>query len=258
VTEACAGRIVCWFSCGAASAVATKLTIASNKARAEPTPLVVVRCRLDEEHPDNDRFASECEDWFGVPIITLPGSPKYGTSIYAVFEGERYINGAYGAPCTRLLKRKVGAGFRKPGDIDVYGYSAEEQERADNLIDANNTIVLRTPLIDAGLTHSDCLAMVERAGIDLPVMYRMGYKHNNCIGCVKAGAGYWNRIRVDFPKTFRRMAKLERKLGASVLRIDGAKVFLDELPKNAGRQEDEPTPQCGIFCELAEQTLAES
>ncbi len=51
-------RIVCWFSSGAASAVATKLTIIANAGR---LPLVVVRCLVREEHSDNDRFEAVCE-----------------------------------------------------------------------------------------------------------------------------------------------------------------------------------------------------
>ena len=30
-------------------------------------------------------------------------------------------------------------------------------------------------------------------------MYDLGYPNNNCIGCIKGGMGYWNRIRKDFP-----------------------------------------------------------
>lgn len=31
-------------------------------------------------------------------------------------------------------------------------------------------------------------------------MYDLGYANNNCIGCVKGGIGYWNKIRIDFPE----------------------------------------------------------
>ena len=98
-------RIVCWFSCGAASAVATKLAIAEN---ADRLPLVVARCIVREEHPDNDRFAADCESWFGVPITNLINA-KYDGSIYEVFRKESYISGVLGAPCTRLLKKEVAA-----------------------------------------------------------------------------------------------------------------------------------------------------
>ncbi len=55
--------------------------------------------------------------------------------------------------------------------------------------------------------------MIERAGIELPAMYKLGYRNNNCIGCPKGGMGYWNKIRVDFPEVFERMAALQRELG---------------------------------------------
>lgn len=62
-------------------------------------------------------------------------------------------------------------------------------------------------------------------------MYDLGYHNNNCVGCVKGGMGYWNRIRIDFPEVFRKMAELEREIGHSC--ING--VYLDELAPGRGR-----------------------
>jgi hypothetical protein len=169
-----------------------------------------------------------------------------------VFQGVRYIAGVYGAACTRELKKGVREAFQRPTDRHVFGYTAEEQGRVDDFIDANNGVDLWPVLIEHGLTHEDCLALVERAGIELPMMYRMGYKNNNCIGCVKGGAGYWNKIRVDFPEQFDRMAKFSRGMGVRIINLTGnVKTFLDELPVGVGDYPNEPAPQCGIFCELA-------
>lgn len=247
-------RIVCWFSCGAASAVATKMAIEANARSPNPLPLIVARCYIEEEHPDNNRFAADCERWFGVPITTLE-SDKFGHSIYSVFEKERYIVGPAGAPCTRALKKRVREAFEQFGDRQVFGYTFEEQERVDRFIDANAHVDLWPVLIEAGLMHSDCLAIVRRAGIELPAMYKLGYKNNNCIGCVKGGAGYWNKIRVDFPQEFSRMARLERLIGASICKVGGDRVYLDELPSNVGTYAAEPEVECGIFCELAERDM---
>jgi hypothetical protein len=245
-------RIVCWFSCGAASAVATKLAITENAGR---LPLVVARCVIDEEHPDNERFAAECEAWFGMPILNLT-SAKYGSSIYNVFEQRGYISGINGAPCTLYLKKEVRRDFQKPTDRHVFGYCADEQGRWDDFLDANNIDAV-APLLDRGLTHSDSLAMIERAGIELPTMYQLGYHHNNCIGCAKAtGQGYWNKIRQDFPPYFDRMASLSRKLGVRLIRIDDQRAFLDELQPGTGDYQSEPEIQCGIFCEMAEREIS--
>lgn len=245
-------RIVCWFSCGAASAVATKLAIADNAGK---LPLVVARCIVREEHPDNDRFAEQCAEWFGVPITNLINE-KYDGSIHAVMEKRQYVSGVAGAPCTFELKKKVREQFQLPTDRHVFGYCAEEQDRWDHFLDANNIDAI-APLIDRGLEHADCLAMVKDAGIELPVMYRLGYQHNNCVGCVKAtGAGYWNKIRIDFPQQFDRMAEVSRRLGARMVKVDGIRVFLDELPTGTGDYQTEPEIQCGIFCEMAQKEYA--
>lgn len=245
-------RIVCWFSCGAASAVATKLAIADNAGK---FPLVVARCIVREEHPDNDRFADDCAKWFGVPITNLMNE-DYDGSIYNVMEKRRYVSGIAGAPCTMLLKKQVREKFQQPTDTHIFGYCAEERERWDSFLDANN-IDAESPLIFHGLEHPDCLAMIENAGIELPTMYRLGYQHNNCIGCVKAtGAGYWNKIRVDFPAQFDRMAELSRRLNARMTRDGEERIFLDELRPGTGDHQTEPSIQCGIFCEMAQKEYA--
>jgi len=82
--------------------------------------------------------------------------------------------------------------------------------------------------------------------IKRPVIYDMGYKNNNCIGCVKGGMGYWNKIRVDFPEVFKKRAKQERNIGKSCIKG----VYLDELGPERGRFEDEITEDCSIYCQL--------
>lgn len=86
-----------------------------------------------------------------------------------------------------------------------------------------------------------------------PRMYELGYPNNNCIGCVKGGMGYWNRIRKDFPEVFERRAQLERLVGYSILKeSDGTPLYLDELVPNRGDMNTEIFPDCGIMCYLAQ------
>ena len=77
-------------------------------------------------------------------------------------------------------------------------------------------------------------------------MYELGYGNNNCIGCVKGGMGYWNKIRRDFPDAFAKMAAAEREIGRSCIKS----TFLDELDPNAGREQQMIMPDCGNFCEI--------
>lgn len=241
-------RIVCWFSCGAASAVATKLTLGGVFPGKD---VVIARCVVREEHPDNERFARDCEKWFGQPILNLIAE-TYDGSVHEVIRKHRFISGPKGAPCTMRLKKHVREAFQRPTDHHIFGYCMGEEDRWNRFIDANN-ISASAPLIEDGLTHDDTLILLQRAGIELPMMYHLGYEHNNCIGCVKStGAGYWNKIRVDFPMQFDKMATVSRALGSRMVRVHGERVFLDELPEGYGKYGDEPEVQCGPFCEMAD------
>lgn len=244
-------RVVCWFSCGAASAVATKLAIAQYGVE----NIIVARCIVHDEHFDNNRFSDDCQKWFGMPIVSLINK-KYGGSVDELIRQRSYMSGINGAPCTQLLKKEVREQFQHPTDIHVFGYCAEEQGRWDSFIDANN-IKAVSPLIDRGLKHSDCLAIIRDAGIELPEMYKLGYKHNNCIGCLKAGGqGYWNKIKKDFPYVFLKRAAQSRRIGARLLNVNNVHKFLDEIEEGAGNYQEEPEIQCGIFCEMAKSEIA--
>lgn len=243
-------RRVVHFSCGAASAVAAKLTTARH------ADAVVVNAFVAEEHPDNRRFLADVERWIGRPIVQLRDA-KYDASAYEVFRRTRYTKGMYGAPCTRVLKREILNAWSLPGDVPVLGYTAEEEERAERFVDSNGGVG-EFPLIDAGLTKADCLSLVERAGISLPAMYLLGYNNANCIGCVKGGAGYWNKVRRDFPERFEQMAQIENAIGPSAYlmrdRRTGVRISLRQLPPDAGRH-DVTVPDCGFACEAVDGEL---
>ena len=245
-------RIVCRFSCGAASAVATKLTLGKYGYEC----VEITYCDPGSEHPDNKRFLADCERWFG-KSVTILKSGKYADT-WAVWEDARFITSKDGAPCTGALKRGPWIAIERPTDILVLGYTCEEQDRADSLRKQNFERTIETPLIERGLTKADCLSMIERAGIELPAMYRLGYHNNNCIGCPKGGMGYWNKIRRDFPDIFERMSALQRKLGpGSAFLQDRAggsseRITLDQLRPDQGRHDEEPKIECSVMCYIAE------
>ena len=92
-------RILAQFSCGAASAVATKLAIAEHGEN-----VVIVNAFIVNEHPDNRRFLADCEVWFGKPVTVLRDE-KFGADIINVFRRVQYIKGRNGAACTMRIKR---------------------------------------------------------------------------------------------------------------------------------------------------------
>jgi len=242
------GRVVVWFSCGAASACAAKLAVEKYRGR---RPVHVVYCdTLAYEHEDNRRFMADVEEWIG-QRIEIVKSEKY-EDIFDVFRKRRYIVGVRGAPCTTELKKKVREAYQRPDDTQILGMTADESHRIERFEDGNNGLDLDWILEDAGIDKADCYQMLTDAGIELPMMYRLGYQNNNCIGCVKGQSGYWNKIRRDFPEAFERMAKLEREIGAAINKRyeDGERirVFLDELDPEAGLAVPLPDIECGAFC----------
>ena len=142
----------------------------------------------------------------------------------------------------------------------MLGFSAEEKDRAEEFQERNQELMCWFPLIERNLTKSDCLAMVQDAGIELPAMYLLGYEHNNCIGCVKGGAGYWNKVRRDFPERFEEMASIEDGIGPGAYlmrnRATGVRISLRQLDPEEGRH-DVVVPDCGFACARVEKEVCE-
>jgi len=239
------GRQLVWFSCGAASAVAAYLAVKTHKG---PEPIEVLYCEMANEHADNARFRADVEKWIGVPIKGLRSAEYPSMDIYDVFRAEQYVAGIGGATCTKHLKREVRMAYEWAEDFHVFGYTADEGKRIAQFERENPHLRCLWILRDLGISKNRCYQIVADAGIELPAMYRMGYNNNNCIGCVKGGAGYWNKIRVDFPDHFDRAAKFTRNMGVRLVKSGGERVFLDELPPGAGNYEFEGDIECGPQC----------
>lgn len=238
-------RILSWFSCGAASAVATKLMPGA----------IPVYCETGAEHPDNQRFMVDCERWFGREIVRLK-STEYADT-WDVWEKTRWLAGINGARCTTELKVLPRLEFQKPYDVHVFGYTADGPDfaRAERLRLNYPEMSILTPLISSGLTKAACLAMIENAGIKLPPMYAMGFANNNCIPCVKATSpNYWALVRRQFPEQFERMATLSRSLDVRLCRIEGERSFIDEIPLDWPVTEA-IAPSCDFLCHIAEGDL---
>lgn len=251
-------RTVCQFSCGAASAIATKLTLAQHPES------IIVNAFIKEEHDDNRRFLADCEQWFGRTIIVLRDE-KYGASTDEVWRRKRYMKGPRGAPCSSVLKRNLLATIAMPGDVNVLGFTREEADRFDDLCDRFPEEHFRAPLIEHSLGKNDCLAMIERAGIELPMMYRLGYANANCIGCPKGGQAYWQNIREDFPQRFTDIMQIQEDIGpgANFLRFRSGprineRMPLADLPDGRGDMKTEPNFSCSFFCQMAEQEIEAS
>lgn len=232
---------VAWFSAGVSSAVATKLMCQDVDH--------IIYQHIDDQHPDTLRFVRDCEDWFGKPVTIMQSHLK---SVEKACRQAAYVNGVRGAACSRLLKRRLRKEWEAQNRFFcrfryVWGMDASETARAERLEADMLEDYHSFPLIERGLSKIDAHGMLREARIDRPKMYDLGYPNNNCIGCVKGGMGYWNKIRIDFPFVFEARAKLERLIGGTC--ING--VYLDEMDPDCGRDCGPIVQECGAMCESA-------
>ncbi len=235
---------VCWVSAGVSSFMAGWLAGDVDEW---------IYIDIDDQHKDSMRFIKDIEKAIGKNVEILR-SEQYKTVEECVlsFGGFRNPYNSF-APCTNWLKKRVRKKWESEHqDYDltyVWGFDLKEKNRAERTIEANPQAKHEFPLIDKNLSKEEVHGLFERTfDFKRPLMYDLGYPNNNCIGCVKGGMGYWNRIRKDFPEVFEARSILERKVGYSILRD----CYLDELDPNRGNMNTEIFPDCGIMCYLAD------
>jgi 3'-phosphoadenosine 5'-phosphosulfate sulfotransferase (PAPS reductase)/FAD synthetase len=242
-------HIAVWFSCGAASAVAAKLTLESY---GQTNKISIVNNPIKEEHEDNRRFLKDVESWLGHTIEFATRRKYPNKSCEEVWSDRRFMSGPKGAPCTLELKKMARQEWEEVNNPDytVLGFTSEEKKRADRFRLTERETLL-TPLIDADLTKQDCFDLLQSAGIKLPQIYSLGFPNANCIGCVKATSPtYWNLVRKEFPEVFASREKQSSEIGAKLARYKGKRVYLKDLPEDAkGASLKSYNFECGIFCE---------
>lgn len=245
--------IAVWFSCGAASAVAAKLAIEEYGSRCN---VRVINSPIAEEVEDNRRFLADVEQWIGQKI-ELAVNPMYPCGSAVEVWGERKaMSFASGyAPCTEELKKKPRQVWESLNLFNfdnsnwlVLGFTSDERARHERFVltERNNLLPL---LLERNISKVDCWHLLIEAGIELPEMYRKGFLNANCVGCVKATSPtYWNMVRRHYPDVFRLRAEQSRALGVRLVRVEGVRIFLDQLdPAAVGRKMS--GVECGFFCE---------
>lgn len=271
-------KIAVWFSCGAASAVAAKLTI----ERFPDAEVRVLNTPVPEEHEDNQRFRRDVQDWLGVSIETVVNENPRHRSCDDVWKNN-YMSTPSGAKCTQLIKKKSRQQWeaKNPGYTPVLGFTLDEQSRHERFVLTERYII--PVLIDAGVTKADCYRLLQDAGIKLPEIYSLGYPNANCIGCVKAtSVTYWNHVRKIHPDIFEQRVIQSDRYGAKLVKchpkyldfcskrdnglwynertgeclhdktgkLVSPRIHLRDLPADAvGRPMKNMDFECGIFCE---------
>ena len=145
---------VAWFSAGCSSFVAAYY--------GKPDRIVYID--VANQHPDSMRFLRDAEKVLGREIEIIK-SIEFA-SVDDVIESRRYINGAAGAACTLLLKKRVRQQWERDNltgnDVYIWGYDANEKKRADRISSAQLEARNEFPLIERGLTKAECHAICAK------------------------------------------------------------------------------------------------
>ena len=207
-------KIICWWSGGVTSAVACKVAI--DLYGIENCRVIMIDTK--NEDVDSYRFLKDCEKWYGTTIERITGiGDKYKT-IQDVWRKNKSLNVASGAICSSELKRRVREDWQKDNSFEhqVFGFEFDSREfkRAYGMTNNNPSVKPIYPLMMMGYNKEDCIEILTQAEIEIPRMYTLGFRNNNCFqtGCVQGGIGYWKKMQKEFPHKFEAMAKMEHEL----------------------------------------------
>jgi hypothetical protein len=240
--------IIVWYSHGAASAVAAKITL---EKFGNTNNVLIVNNPVVEEDKDNLRFGKDIENWLGVEIISAKNPKFEACSAEEVWNHRKFMSSPMGAPCTYELKKRARQHFEKqyPNAVHILGFTVDEISRHERFCLTEREIY--PILINEGLTKQDCMDMLVEAGLVPPRMYALGYPNANCVGCVKASSPtYWNKVRETHPEVFNDRVIQSDRIGAKLVVVKKKRIPLSKLdPDVMGRPLKSLQIECGIFCE---------
>jgi hypothetical protein len=221
-------RHVPMWSSGITSWAAAKIVI--DRHGAENVTLLFADVRAEDE--DNYRFNRDAERHLGMSITVVAD----GRTPQEVLRDKRWIGNARIAPCSHLLKQVPCRRWLEencdPASTVLYiGLDAYEPER----VEANRRKwapwTVEFPLIEPPYYPKEhWLREARAAGLEPPVMYRLGFPHANCGGaCVRAGQAQWGHLlnsalpdrfgaRFDSWETFERDMQQELGTESAILR----------------------------------------
>lgn len=256
-------QIICWFSGGITSAVACRLAIDLFGKR---------KCRvifMDTKNEDNDtyRFLNDCEKWYGLKIEKITRNDyKNIQQVWRKFKG---LNFAHGAICSSELKRDLRKKWQETNKYkyQIFGFDIDEPKRAKAFTLNHSEAKPFYPLLMLGYSKKMCIDIVEKANINIPRAYKLGFHNNNCLRtmCIQGGIGYWQKVEREMPDKFNTMAEMEHELtdvkGNPVTMLKdqskgGGLVFLKPHPnypniKDIGMmkgREPKPLVDCNGYC----------
>jgi hypothetical protein len=211
------------------------------------------------EHQGTYAFAQRWAGWLGahgVPVVTVrPVEPsifnKNGGVLLPVYTGHFAVRGQFHRQCTDRWKigpmRRLMVKSRKDGVDLLIGISKDEFKR----MKPSNRKYLnhQWPLIDLGLTRTDCEKWLESKGLEVP-------PKSSCVFCPYQKRSYWQVMAGQGGADWSRAVEVD-ELVRKARPPDDLFIYPDRVPlvELAGRPaavdgedlfEDECTGICGV------------
>ncbi|MDC0764865.1 hypothetical protein POF51_29525 [Brevibacillus sp. AG] len=177
------------------------------------------------ENDDLYRFIKEASDKLQLPMLihSLGLNP-----IELMFELKLVFNNLIGE-CSKVLKMKVASDFLKKrkrpaieewrnqqylknddfieNAILYFGIGFEELHREKAIVENWHPFVVKMPLIEQHIDHDETL---RKYNIKKPLLYHLGFSHNNCNGrCVKAGRTHFSNLKQKMPFVYQDLLEKE-------------------------------------------------
>lgn len=177
------------------------------------------------EHCDLYRFLNDLEKHFDHQITC----DSDGRNPEQVFRDERFLGNNRAPLCSKILKANRLQDFYQDGDVLVFGIGVHEKHRADRMINVYQVVSakrkkfpkLMFPLIEENVYPLEIDQFLKKIKVEEPLLYRMGFSHNNCSGgCVRGGKYQWLHLLKIFPTIYhdREMteSRISKELGKRV------------------------------------------
>lgn len=181
------------YSGGVGSYMAAKRVVAQHGS--ENVTLLFADTRIEDE--DLYRFLDESAAKLGARLVQI----AEGSTVWELFRKQRFLGNSRVDLCSRILKRELMdrwvAREYRPEEVRCYvGIDWNEEHRFARMAPRKLPYVYLAPLLEPPLLLKEqMLAELDRDGIAMPRLYRLGFSHNNCGGfCVKAGVGHFKRL----------------------------------------------------------------
>jgi 3'-phosphoadenosine 5'-phosphosulfate sulfotransferase (PAPS reductase)/FAD synthetase len=173
------------------------------------------------EHSDLYRFLQDLSAYFTKEIIY----DVDGRTPEDLFFEQGMLGSDRHPFCSSTLKGKRLQEFYQPHDILVFGIAPHESHRAKRITDVyaslsaknNKPCYLRFPLITENVTDEQIDQFLKDANIEQPLLYKLGFTHNNCAGgCVRQGINSWKHLYRTLPEVYAERERVEKEFSKEI------------------------------------------